>query len=214
MTKCWTNLARGKPSTQSTGGGGDAARAVDGNADTSLAGGSCSQTIVDPSAQWEVDLEHHYTVYRVKITSSIDGVPLENVNVRIRSSDGTLITFGEQASSPLPPGGVLEFWKPEGVKGRYVSIERSPPVVSKLVLCEVEVYGALEQHFKMDAKRNATSQLLRHTSRSEMECAVFCLWEEICRSFVWNQATNECAVFADMPAVTSPQDSSTGFVSV
>ena len=50
--------------------------------------------------------------------------------------------------NPVPPGGVLNMVRPQGLKGRYVylNIDYTDEIgaTTKLTLCEVEVYGTAE----------------------------------------------------------------------
>lgn len=67
------NLARGKPARQSsTVGGGDASRAVDGNADGHFERGSVSHTAAEPDAWLEVDLGSVTTIDAVRISNRTD----------------------------------------------------------------------------------------------------------------------------------------------
>ena len=65
-----TNVARGKPTTQSsTLGAFDSSKAVDGNSDGVLAHGSCSHTAEQKPAFWQVDLQGVYDIGEVVITA-------------------------------------------------------------------------------------------------------------------------------------------------
>jgi len=64
-----TNVARGKPTTQSsTLGAFDSSKAVDGNSGGVLAHGSCSHTAKPKPTFWQVDLQGVYDIGEVAIT--------------------------------------------------------------------------------------------------------------------------------------------------
>ena len=68
------DLALNKPAWQSSdfSASTPASLAVDGNADTIMSHGSCSQTNADPYAWWAVDLGAEYSVESVAITNRGD----------------------------------------------------------------------------------------------------------------------------------------------
>ena len=61
---CAENLARGKPTEQSSvykdDPGGQSSKAVDGNADTDYGHGHCSRTLQDNPSWWLVDMGSDY----------------------------------------------------------------------------------------------------------------------------------------------------------
>src|SRR5262249_23264785 len=68
-----TNLAQGKTATQSsTGAGGDAPRAVDGNTDGNWSGNSVSHTGADANAWWQVDLGQSANVSSIVLWNRTD----------------------------------------------------------------------------------------------------------------------------------------------
>ena len=82
---CATNVAYRKPVNQSTiSRGGNGEKANDGSL-SSLAG-ECSKTLDQGSPWWVVDLLQRYEVAVVKITSSDDDPPLQDLEVRVGDS--------------------------------------------------------------------------------------------------------------------------------
>ena len=63
------NIGLGKIAYQSsTGAGGVASRAVDGNTNKKYTGGSCTHTLNNESSPWwMVDLGHHYTISSLRV---------------------------------------------------------------------------------------------------------------------------------------------------
>ena len=60
------NLAKGKPTSQSsTAHGGASSRAVDGNTNSYWGGNSCSHTGYNGAQWWQVDLEKESAVKKV-----------------------------------------------------------------------------------------------------------------------------------------------------
>ena len=85
------NLARGKKTKQtSTGFGGAAGRAVDGNKNSNYGGKSCTHTNRHKNAWWSVDLGSSQKVGKVKITNRGDCCAdrLKNFDVRVGTTDG------------------------------------------------------------------------------------------------------------------------------
>ncbi len=68
------NLALNKPAYQSSDYGSTAlaGKAVDGNADSNWASGSCTHTKKEQGAWWAVDLQAEVTVNSVKVTNRGD----------------------------------------------------------------------------------------------------------------------------------------------
>ncbi len=67
------NIARGKPTKQSsTGFGGVPSRAVDGNKNNQWGGRSCTHTNKDRKPWWRVDLKMEEQVKKVKLTNRGD----------------------------------------------------------------------------------------------------------------------------------------------
>jgi len=80
------NLARDKPASQSsTGYGGVAKRAVDGNVDTNAKHGSCTHTHMNNEPWWSVDLLKPHAIGAVQIWNRGDccGARLSNFEVRV-----------------------------------------------------------------------------------------------------------------------------------
>ena len=131
------NLAYGKPATQSsTGFGGDAGRAVDGNTDGNFGHGSVSHTAVDGPAQWwQVDLESVHSVGQVVLFNRTDccAAKLHDFTVRV-SNDGQNwedIPFDGPAGSHVVV--------PVNRDTRFVQVENSDRY---LHLAEVQVFEA------------------------------------------------------------------------
>ena len=84
------NIALRKPAIQSTTGyGGVAGRAVDGNSNPSYGGGSCTHTHRQKGAWWRVDLGRVWAVGKVKITNRGDCCSgrLRAFEVRVGNTD-------------------------------------------------------------------------------------------------------------------------------
>jgi len=133
-----TNLAKGKPSWQSsTGHGGAASRAVYGNKNQVWGGTSCTHTNTETQPWWRVDLGQSTSVSSVKVWNRGDccGKRLAGYQVRVGNGadlSGALCGTGTGASSSSVQCG--------GKAGRYVTVS-IPGGGKVLTLCEVEVYG-------------------------------------------------------------------------
>lgn len=84
------NVARGKPSKQSsTAYGGAPSRAVDGNKNSNWEGSSCTHTKRQKHPWWRVDLQAIHNVNKVKITNRGDCCSnrLRRLEVRVGMTD-------------------------------------------------------------------------------------------------------------------------------
>ena len=86
------NLARGKPTAQSSQyGDGASSRAVDGGKNTNWNGRSCTHTQRQMYPWWRVDLRRIYTVGKVQLTNRGDAAwnRLRNFEIRVGNTDRT-----------------------------------------------------------------------------------------------------------------------------
>ena len=84
------NVARGKPTKQSsTGFGGVPSRAVDGNKNTQWGGRSCTHTNRQAKPWWRVDLQSNVAVKKVVVTNRGDccWTRLRQVEIRVGNTD-------------------------------------------------------------------------------------------------------------------------------
>lgn len=84
------NLARGKPTKQSTTAyGGNSGRAVDGNRAAIYRDASCTHTEKQTNPWWRVDLGSSMSIGLVKVTNRADCCAnrLRNVEIRIGNTD-------------------------------------------------------------------------------------------------------------------------------
>ncbi|MBI3070598.1 MAG: discoidin domain-containing protein [Deltaproteobacteria bacterium] len=131
-----TNLARGKPTSQSsTGWGGTSNRAVDGNTSGQYGVNSTTHTQNDPQAWWQVDLGSLSHISSVAVWNRTDccSARLANFDVKV-SDDGQTwqsYYFGGQAGSPTRVN--------VGRTGRFVRVQLRG--TNYLALAEVEVFG-------------------------------------------------------------------------
>lgn len=146
------NLARGKPARQSSEGGGEAARAVDGNVDGRFAAGSVTHTAAQPGAWLEVDLGGVEPVRSVRVWNRAEaGERLHDFWVLI--SEQPFATDAPPAAGPSEPGvyrrRISSQPRPTitvetpGARGRYVRIQLAstePSPENILSLAELEVF--------------------------------------------------------------------------
>ncbi len=87
------NLALGKPTTQSsTGSGGNASRAVDGNTNGDLSNNSVTETNNQPQPWWEVDLQASYSIDEIEIWNRTDCCSARLSNYYVFVSDFPFVT--------------------------------------------------------------------------------------------------------------------------
>lgn len=143
------NLALNKVARQSsTGFGGDAQRAVDGDTNGRFSANSVSHTTEEKEAWWEVDLARTADIAEVRIWNRTDehGERLANFYVLISeppfdtdSLGAALRDQGVWRSFHSGPAGNTTIIK-AGTKGRYVRLQLREP--NFLSLAEVEVIGS------------------------------------------------------------------------
>ncbi len=134
-----TNLALGRPTTQSTTAfGGDSSRAVDGNTNGSYGYGSVSHTDYGTSQWWQVDLESVQNVREVIVHNRTDCCADKLRNYRLSTStDGTTWTSNDSPYAANPGIGFSL-----NVTARYVRITNGSDLVNPLHLAEVQVFDA------------------------------------------------------------------------
>jgi hypothetical protein len=147
-----TNLAPGKPATQSSTLPGflsaGAGSALDGNADGNFYDGSVTATNLDPNSWWQVDLGASFSISSVAIFNRTDccGARLGDYWVfvsntpflptdtpaTLQNRSGTFASH--QTSAPNPSAQITV-----NAQGRYVRIQLSNP--DYLSVAEVQVFG-------------------------------------------------------------------------
>jgi M6 family metalloprotease-like protein/uncharacterized repeat protein (TIGR01451 family) len=148
-----TNLAQGRPATQSSTlagyAGADAASAVDGNTNGSFFGGSVTATNADVNAWWQVDLGASATVSSVVVFNRTDccGTRLSDFWIfvsdtpfqpsetpaTLQARPGTFSSH--QGAAPNPSTNIAV-----AAQGRYVRIQLTG--ANYLSLAEVQVFGS------------------------------------------------------------------------
>lgn len=136
------NLAEGQPATQSTtGSGGVASRAVDGNTDGFFFRSSVTHTNGDNNPWWEVDLGSDYDITKVEIWNRTDccETRLKNMKILVKSSASDAgQVFSQNYSFKSGQTSPIAFF---GKKhGRIVRIQLEAREF--LSLAEVKVYAA------------------------------------------------------------------------
>jgi alpha-L-fucosidase len=134
-----TNLAKGKPATQSsTYGGADAGRAVDGNQNGNYFNNSVTHTNSEAGAWWKVDLGSINNIGEIKIFNRTDACMdrLSDYYVSVLDQNQNQVWSNHQTTYPNPSVTV----NAGGVSGRYVKIQLTG--TNYLSLAEVEVYPA------------------------------------------------------------------------
>jgi len=140
------NIAQGKKATQSTTGhGGKASRAVDGNTASRYGSGSCTHTNKSSKTWWQVDLGKTFEVRKVVVYNRSDCCQsrLNNFQVRVGDFSGSPTAIAKNTKC----GSAVSSTKAENIvmcprenRSRFVSVDlftRS----DVLTLCEVKVYG-------------------------------------------------------------------------
>lgn len=128
----------------STGSGGDASRAIDGNTDGNFGAGSVTHTSGTDIPFWEVDLNDVYEVDRVVIWNRTDCCGERLTNFEVLALDGAfgvvyseILYSGEGEFAPES----FEVVFPAGTNARWISIQ--PFEEGILSLAEVEVFSSL-----------------------------------------------------------------------
>merc|ERR1712022_90320 len=126
------NLAKGKPTRQSsTGWGGSSKRAVDGNTNQRFGGRSCTHTRKNKKAWWKVDLKGKYKVDTVKVYNRADccGNRLNGFRVDVSGQKCAATPRRAKKITTVKCGKVGS------------SVKISLPGRNYLTLCEVKVYA-------------------------------------------------------------------------
>uniref|UniRef100_A0A6A7FRK1 CUB and sushi domain-containing protein 1-like n=2 Tax=Hirondellea gigas TaxID=1518452 RepID=A0A6A7FRK1_9CRUS len=144
---CATNVAYRKPVNQSsTARGGAGENANDGDLSTVHDGTRCTQTFVETSPWWAVDLLQQYEVSVVKVTARgcCGHEPLQDLEVRV----GDSVHYHQNRLCAWLPGVIedgttreLQCARP--MLGRYVMVQMVG-VSGSMSLCEVQVYSTQE----------------------------------------------------------------------
>jgi len=126
------NLAKGKPTSQSsTGWGGVPSRAVDGKKSTQWSSGTCTHTAATTGNWWMVDLEDNFLVEKIKITNRGDCCR-DRIN-------GAKVYVGDELCGEIEYSGITNTYSMKcGMVGNFVRIVNDN---SYLTLCEVQVMG-------------------------------------------------------------------------
>ncbi|XP_075869108.1 fucolectin-5-like [Nelusetta ayraudi] len=130
-----TNIA-GIATQSSQSGAGSADKAIDGNHDSNVKHGSCSNTLTNLSPWWRLDLMRTYKINSVMITFPANG--LKNAEIRIGNSldhNGNINPRCAVISVATP--GSTKTYVCNGMEGRYINIV-VPGKRQQLILCEVE----------------------------------------------------------------------------
>lgn len=130
-----TNLSQGKPATQSsTGWGGVASRAVDGNTSGAWADGSVSHTDYESQPWWQVDLQSVQQIGRVDFWLMTECCSAHaDFDVKVSDDGATWASY--YVAGPLDSGGV-----DANRTGRYVRVQLRG--TEHLALAEVKVWSA------------------------------------------------------------------------
>ena len=148
VSRSIVNLARGKQARQSsTGYGGDAGRAVDGNTNGVYSANSVSHTDNQPQDWWEVDLGAIYNIGLIKIWNRTDccSERLSNFHVMVSEEPFRSSNINDSLAQPGiwsshnrgTAGRTTEIRV--NAQGRYVRIQLAG--TNWLQLAEVEVFG-------------------------------------------------------------------------
>ncbi len=142
------NLALGKSARQSsTGYGGFASRAVDGDTNGVFSGASITHTAPDdPRPWWQVDLEGTFVLERIVLWNRTDccSERLSNFRVSVLDEGEEAVWAGDHfIDRDFPETQDYEIMLPGGTSGRFVLIEKLGPDREGdiiLSLAEVEVF--------------------------------------------------------------------------
>lgn len=130
-----------RPTTQSsTGHGGDASRAVDGDTNGLYSRSTCTHT-ADSSPWWQVDLGSSMLIDHVDIYHRTDCCQDRAVGARIVVSSSSDFATGSLCDILREAGGAPEVVQCRGLQGRYVTVDLTATTTERpLTLCEVKVY--------------------------------------------------------------------------
>jgi endoglucanase Acf2/chitodextrinase len=145
------NLALGRPATQSsTGYGGDAGKAVDGNTDGRYANGSVTHTYGSTQPWWQVDLGQASVITSVNVFNRTDCCASRLSNFYVFVSDASMSgrSLAQLVADPAVArvrvdslGGAASITLPLAAQGRYVKVQHADTGGSYLSLAEVQVLG-------------------------------------------------------------------------
>lgn len=144
---CATNVAWKKPVNQSsTARGGKGENANDGDRTTVHDGELCTETLVEASPWWAVDLlqEYEVTVVRITTRGCCGHQPVQDIEIRV--GDSTNIQRNRLCAwfpGTIEEGTTKELSCARPMKGRYVFVQMVG-VEGSMSLCEVEVYSTEE----------------------------------------------------------------------
>jgi hypothetical protein len=171
LSEVRSNLARGTQAIQSSDGGGEAGRAVDGNRSGVFAEGSVSHTSSEPGAWLEIDLGESRAVGRVRLWNRVE-VPHRLSDYWLSISDTSASTVDRPA---IPLGGTGPgTWQKRirimpdpsltidtpGAEGRFVRVQLARDTADPeniLSLAEIEVYpprGGIARDVEVPAPNN------------------------------------------------------------
>ncbi|XP_071548908.1 P-selectin-like [Panulirus ornatus] len=144
---CATNVAWKKPVNQSsTARGGKGENANDGYLTTVHDGQHCTETLVESSPWWSVDLlqEYEVTVIRISTRGCCGHQPLQDIEIRV--GDSYNIQRNRLCSwfpGTIEEGTTKELRCARPMRGRYLFVQMVG-VQGSMSLCEVEVYSTQE----------------------------------------------------------------------
>ncbi|XP_058877103.1 pentraxin fusion protein-like isoform X1 [Acipenser ruthenus] len=132
---------------------GLASHAIDGNHDSIYSKESCTHTNTDSPSWWRVDLKDTYEISTVIITNRKDCCHerLQGAEIYIGDSPDASKNARCGTITSTSPGSVHTICC-SGLKGRYVNVVLSGKS-QYLTLCEVEVFGVLNQDPAPECKR-------------------------------------------------------------
>merc|ERR1719403_778308 len=137
-----TELAQGKPTTQSSEGwGGASQRAVDGNTDGIYGSQTCTHTHAGAKEWWRVDLQQTADISSVQIWNREDccGERLDGARIKVGATDDVDAASPCATVDSVGAGGNKAFGCAS--TGRFVFIQNAPN--QYLTLCEVKVFGTV-----------------------------------------------------------------------
>jgi len=144
-----SNVAQGQTATSSsTGWGGSAARAVDGNTDGTYANNSVTHTLADAQAWWQVDLGQLRAVQSIQLFNRTDCcvARLSNFFVFVSETDMSGRTLAQLQADPAVArvqvatlNGADSITLALVAKGRFVKVQLEG--ANYLSLAEVRVLG-------------------------------------------------------------------------
>jgi hypothetical protein len=144
------NLALAGTATQSsTGFGGSASRAIDGNTDPTYGDGSITHTNGEAGGWWEVDLGDSFFLRRIVLWNRVDCCSNRLTNFRLSVLDASrneVAASDHFTDRTFPTGQSYEVRLPDATRGRFVRIAKLGPDQNGeywLSLAEVQVFEGL-----------------------------------------------------------------------